>query len=183
CPPVDDIRSADIESCRKQQITTEEEFAQLKPDIVVIGAAWFRFNHIERLSETLRFFRRIGVHRIVVLGAVPLWPKPPQSLLYWAMRSDSQHSIPHRLSVFNPLSFENDKAVKTISENLGARFISTRDILCNEQGCLVRLGDTARDIIQPDALHLSVTGSRYLVSRIAEKIFDGPLALETSRQE
>ena len=95
------------------------------------------------------------------------------------MRSDSQRSIPHRLSVFKPVSFENDKAVKTISENLGAKFISTRDILCNERGCLVRLGDTARDIIQPDTLHLSVTGSRYLVSRIADKVFEGVSAPET----
>jgi hypothetical protein len=180
---VDDVRSTDIESCRKQQIATEEEFAQLKPDIVVIGAAWWRYKHIDRLSETLRFFQRIGVHRIVILGAVPFWPKFPQSLLYAAMRSDPRYSIPSRLSVFQPFSFKNDKALKTISENLGARFISTRDILCNEQGCLVRLGDRARDIIQPDTIHFSVAGSWYLISHIADKIFDGPLALETSRQE
>src|SRR5262249_31268491 len=89
------------------------------------------------------------------------------------MRSDFQRSIPHRLSVFKSVSFKNDKAVKTISENLGARFISTRDILCNEQGCLVRLGDTATEIVQPDTIHLSVAGSRYLVSHIAAEIFAG----------
>jgi peptidoglycan/LPS O-acetylase OafA/YrhL len=173
CPPVDDIRSAEIETCRKKQIAMEEEFAQLKPDIVVIGAAWWRYKHIERLSETLRFFQRIGVHRIVVLGAVPYWPRPPQSLLYVAMRSDPRYSIPSRLSVFHSYSFKNDKAVKAISESLGARFISTRDILCDEQGCLVRLGETASDIVQPDTIHLSVTGSRYLTSRIADEIFEG----------
>ena len=173
CPPVDDVRSTEIESCRKKQIAIEEEFAQLKPDIVVIGAAWWKYKHIERLSETLRFFQRIGVHRIVILGAVPYWPKSPQSLLFTAMRSDPRYSIPSRLSVFRSYSFKNDKALKTISENLGARFISTRNVLCDEQGCLVRLGDTARDIVQPDTIHLSVTGSRYLTSRIADEIFEG----------
>jgi peptidoglycan/LPS O-acetylase OafA/YrhL len=183
CPPVDDVRSSEVESCRRQQIATEEEFAHLKPDIVVIGAAWWRFEHIERLSETLRFFQRIGVHRIVILGAVPWWPKPPQWLLYSAMRLDPRHSIPSRLSVFYPASFKNDKAVETIAANLGARFISTRDILCNEQGCLVRSGDTARDIIQPDTIHLSVAGSWYLVSRVADEIFDGISTFETSQRQ
>jgi hypothetical protein len=87
-----------------------------------------KYKHIDRLSETLRFFQRIGVHRIVVLGSVPLWPNSMQSLLYTAMRLDSSHRVPDRLSVFYPNSFKNDPAVKTVAENLGATFISTRGI-------------------------------------------------------
>jgi peptidoglycan/LPS O-acetylase OafA/YrhL len=173
CPPVDDAKPREVENCRKEQIATEEEFAYLKPDIVLIGALWFKYKYIERLSKTLRFFQQIGVHRIVIVGTVPYWPKPPQSLLYTAMRLDPSHRIPHRLSVFYPDSFKADKEVKTIAENLGATFISTRDIFCNEQGCLVRSGDTARDIFQVDLTHFSAAGSWYLISHIADEIFDG----------
>ena len=181
CPPVGDIKSTEIDICRRQQIATEEEFTRLKPDIVVIGAYWFKYNHIERLSDTLKFFQRVGVHRIVVMGSVPLWPNHPQSLLYSAMRFDPSHRIPDRLSVFYPDSFKNDIAVKTIAANLGATFISLRDIFCNEQGCLVRSGNTASEIIQPDLTHFSAAGSWYLISRIADEIFDGISASETSR--
>jgi len=173
CPPVDDAKPREVENCSKEQIATEEEFAYLKPDIVVIGALWFKYKHIERLGKTLQFFQRIGVRRIVIVGTVPYWPKPPQSLMYTAMRLDSSHRIPHRLSVFYPDSFKADKEVKTITENLGAIFISTRDIFCNEQGCLVRSGDTARDIFQVDPSHFSAAGSWYLISNIADQIFDG----------
>jgi hypothetical protein len=34
-----------------------------------------------------------------------------------------------------------------------------------------------------DFSHFSTAGSWYLISRIADKIFDQPLALETSRQQ
>ena len=183
CPPVDDAKSTEVENCSRQQIATEEEFARLKPDVVVIGALWFKYKHIERLSKTLQFFQRIGVHRIVVMGTVPFWPKPPQSLLYTAMRLDSSHRIPDRLSVFYSDSFNADKEVEAITTNLGATFISTRDIFCNEQGCLVRSGDVARDIFQVDQTHFSAAGSWYLISHSAEKIFDGISTAKTSRQE
>jgi peptidoglycan/LPS O-acetylase OafA/YrhL len=183
CPPLDDVKSSEVEDCRKQLIATEEEFARLKPDIVVIGALWSRYKHIERLTERLQFLQRIGVQRIVILGAVPRWPDPPQALLYPAMRADPLNRIPYRLSVFYPWSFTFDQELKKIAANLGATFISTHDIFCNEQGCLVRSGDTAKDIFQVDVTHFSTAGSWYLISRIADKIFDGPLTLETSRQE
>jgi hypothetical protein len=61
CPPVGDIKSTEIEICRRQEIATEEEITRLKPDIVVIGAFWFKYKHIEPLSKTLKFFQRIAI--------------------------------------------------------------------------------------------------------------------------
>jgi hypothetical protein len=182
CPPVDDIKSSEVENCREQQIATEEEFARLRPDIVVIGALWSRYKHIERLSERLQFFQRIGVQRIVVLGAVPWWSEPPQVLLYKAMRVDPLHRIPYRLSVFYPQSFKFDIDLKTIAANLGATFISTHDIFCNEQGCLVRSGDAARDMFQVDFSHFSVAGSSYLISHVADEIFGGIATSNAGRE-
>jgi hypothetical protein len=176
CAPVGDIKPTDTDNCRRLQIATEEEFVRLKPDIVLIGAFWYQSAHIERLSETLRFFQRIGVRRIVVIGMVPFWREPTQVLLYKAMRADPLHRIPDRLSVFYPDNFRVDNELKTITANLSATFISARDIFCNEQGCLVRSGKTARDILQVDRGHFSASGSWYLISRIADEIFDGSVA-------
>jgi peptidoglycan/LPS O-acetylase OafA/YrhL len=180
CPPVNDIKSADVEKCRKLHTAIDEEFVLLKPDIVVIGAFWFMYNHVERLSETLRFFRRIGVQRIVVVGTVPYWPEPPQSLLYSAMWLDSLHRIPDRLSVFYPEGFKFDEQLKTIAAKLGATFISAHDVFCDERGCLVRSGDAAGDIFQVDRTHFTAAGSWYLISHIADEIFDGILTSKAS---
>jgi hypothetical protein len=176
CAPVGDIKPTDTDNCRRLQIATEEEFVRLKPDIVLIGAFWYQSAHIERLSETLRFFQRIGVRRIVVIGMVPFWREPTQVLLYKAMRADPLHRIPDRLSVFYPDNFRVDNELKTITANLSATFISARDIFCNEQGCFVRSGKTAKDILQVDRGHFSASGSWYLISRIADEIFDGSVA-------
>jgi hypothetical protein len=172
---VADIKPTDADKCRRLQIATEEEFIRLKPDIVVIGAFWNQYVHIERLSQTLRFFQRIGVRRTVVIGMAPFWREPTQVLLYKAMRADPLHRVPDRLSVFYPDSFRADNELKAVTANLGATFVSAHDIFCNEQGCLVRSGKTARDILQVDRGHFSAAGSWYLISRIADKIFDGPL--------
>ena len=56
CPPVDDDQSTDVETCLRRQVAMEEEFARLKPDIVVIGAFWFFYKHIEQLEQNAAFF-------------------------------------------------------------------------------------------------------------------------------
>ena len=173
CAPRSDFRPAGAEHCRGKRIAMEEELASLKPDIVVIGAFWYQYNNVEWLSETLRFLQRIGVRRIIVIGTTPLWPEPPQSLLYKAVRLDRSRRIPDHLSTFHPDSFKFDEELKTIAANLGASFISMHDIFCNELGCLVRSGDSARDILQVDLTHFSAAGSWYLISRVADEIFDG----------
>ena len=76
---------------------------ELGPDIVVVGALWTSYRHIEKIGEMLRFLQRIGVRRIVVIGEVPTWPLPLQQMLYRAYKADPLHKIPDRLS-----SFEKD---------------------------------------------------------------------------
>ncbi len=131
CRPVDDIKPVLVEDCRKQQAAQAEELTKLKPDIVVIGAVWSWYQHVDRLGETLRFLKSIGVRRIVVLSAVPIWPQPPQSLMYVAMRSDPQHRVPDRLPTFWQYSFKYDSLVKSIAVDSGATFISLHDTFCN----------------------------------------------------
>ena len=52
----------------------------------------------------------------------------------------------------------------------GAEFISASDALCNADGCLTRIGDTARDISASDQVHLTEKGSVFLVQAIIDKV-------------
>jgi peptidoglycan/LPS O-acetylase OafA/YrhL len=173
CAPLEDIKSSDEEKCRKVAAENESLFAQLKPDIAVIAAAWRQYKHVERISETLRGFQRIGIRRIVVIGSVPAWPQPPQMMLYKAYRADPLRGIPERLFGFDTQIRMVDRQLRQITSSLGGgSYISAYDALCNENGCLVRLGDTARDIVQVDLTHFSAAGSWFFVSHIADQIFD-----------
>jgi len=46
----------------------------------------------------------------------------------------------------------------------------------------VRSGDTARDIFQVDLTHFSAAGSWYLISHIADEIFNGISKSEAARK-
>jgi peptidoglycan/LPS O-acetylase OafA/YrhL len=171
CAPVADIKPADEEKCRRFKPLIEQEFARLKPDIVMVAALWLQYGHIERIAETLKFFKQIGIRRIIVIGEVPYWPSAPQKMLIAAYLSDSLHRIPKRLLGFNQEALKIDRRLKEIAEGLGVTFISASTTLCDESGCLIRVGDNATDIVQADASHFSAIGSWYFIQHIASHIF------------
>jgi hypothetical protein len=171
-PIVAEVKHGDDETCRAMMAAERKYFEELKPDIVVLAGYWLRYKQIDRLSEIVRFFQEIGVPGIVVIGSVPMWFQFPQLTLYRAYISDPLHRIPVRLSGFAKETFEIDRRLKEITTRLGVRYISAYDVLCNEDGCLARLGDAAEDIVQFDMTHLTPAGSWYFVSHIADQIFD-----------
>ena len=72
----------------------------------------------------------------------------------------------------DPLTLEVNQQLSQIASSLGAIYISSYDVFCNGPGCLVRLGNTQKDIVQVDLTHFSAAGSWFLISRIANQIFD-----------
>ena len=122
CSPLGDIKPRNEEKCRDRRVSNEKLFAQLKPDIVVMAACWREY-HIEKLPEILRYFQRIGVRRIVLIGSVPLWPQPPQMMLYKAYRSDPR--IGYRTT--GRLRYDTlaaDEQLHKIASELGVDFVS-----------------------------------------------------------
>jgi peptidoglycan/LPS O-acetylase OafA/YrhL len=171
-PMVAEVNRADEETCRRSIAAEHQYFEQLRPDIVVIAGFWLRYKQIDRLAELLQFFQQIGIPRIVVIGSVPLWRNPPAMLLYRAYKADPLHKVPERLSGFDKETTDIDRQLGNITSKFGVRLVLPFDTLCNSDGCLARLGYTARDIIQFDQTHLTTVGSRYFLSRVAYQIFD-----------
>jgi hypothetical protein len=52
----------------------------------------------------------------------------------------------------------------------GAEYISAWDAMCNTDGCLTRIGDTAGDISISDQVHLTEKGSVFLVHAIIDRL-------------
>lgn len=172
CSPMGVVKPVDPESCRKLAADNEQEFARLKPDIVLISAFWWQYPHLDGIAETVRLLQRIGIGKIVVMGSAPFWPQPPQVLLYKAYRSDPRHQVPDRLTGFNRGTRDVDRRLQKIASDLGVTFVSLYDVLCNDSGCLARLGDGAKDIVQPDLTHFSAEGSSYVISHVADRILN-----------
>jgi peptidoglycan/LPS O-acetylase OafA/YrhL len=172
CAPIGHAKPGDDETCRKLTAANESAFEKLRPDIVVIAGFWYSYRHVDKLRETLQYFQRIGVPRIVVMGGVPYWPRSPQLMLYRAYAADPLHRIPDRLFGFATQTLEIDRQVKEIASSIGVYFISAFDIFCDENGCLARVGNSAKDIVQVDRGHLSAAGSWFLISHVAQQILN-----------
>jgi hypothetical protein len=170
CGPDGYKKPVDPEDCLKSIEDIKTKFSLLKPDILLIARAWPGYNHVENISETIRFFQSIGVRKIILIGMVPYWREPPQILLYKSYLADPMHPIPDRL--FGPKALEVDARLKDIAADLGVEYVSAYNVFCNENGCLVRLGSDAKDIFQIDRGHFSAAGSSFFVSHIANRIFD-----------
>jgi hypothetical protein len=63
----------------------------------------------------------------------------------------------------------------------GAEFISVRDALCNAQGCLARIGDSAGDISASDEIHLTEKGSAFLIESIIDRLLGGQASASKPR--
>jgi hypothetical protein len=43
--------------------------------------------------------------------------------------------------------------------------------MCNEEGCVTRVGDGPADIVARDGTHLTIAGSVYLIDRFPSALF------------
>ena len=45
--------------------------------------------------------------------------------------------------------------------------------MCNADGCLTRIGDSAADISASDQVHLTEKGSEYLINSVIDRVLGG----------
>ena len=142
---------------------------EIRPDIVVLHGAWEA--HLDKVAATVGALRAQTGARVVVLGSVPWWKRglPNEVLRYFMLQREL---IPERSDRAEP-----DRAAAALREKLvpaGAEFISAWDALCNAQGGLARVGDSAADISASDQIHLTEKGSVYLIESVIDRLLGAP---------
>jgi SGNH domain (fused to AT3 domains) len=143
---------------------------ELKPDVVLLHGTWEL--HLDNVAATVTALKQIGA-RVVVLGPGPFWRRGLQNEM--VRHYMLQHSLlPARLAdvAVSDVGYDNRMREKLLP--LGAEFISAREVLCNADGCLTRLGDAATDIIAFDQVHLTEKGSEFLIGTIIDRVLAPP---------
>jgi hypothetical protein len=166
CPPLLGLEMSSRPHCKSINDRVFSEIASLKPDTVVLAAAWPQYSFwADYLALTVERLRQVGVRRIDLVGPVPDWYENVPTLLFKAIKSDPVHRVPTRLTTgLKPDFFTVDKAMRAYAAKNSISYVSPTTILCNQDGCLTRLSDTNTSVVQLDRNHLTVSGSRYLVS-------------------
>ena len=132
--------------------------AQTPPDVVLLHASWIAA--LDELRPSVEALRSLGVKHIIVLGRVPAWSDGlPGAIAVYYRRTGSL--LPERTPLFVD---EQNEYMKDVSAALGVEYISARRVFCDASGCLNRIGN---ELLVSDGLHLTPTGSKYLIENIA----------------
>jgi peptidoglycan/LPS O-acetylase OafA/YrhL len=168
CIPALNTEVAGTPNCRAINDKVLSLARDLKPDIVLLHSTWDRY--LDGVAATVTALRQETNARIVVLGSVPWWKRglPNEVLRYFMLH--------HRLIPERSASAQADGSGPKLREKLvplGAEFISVWDVMCNADGCLTRIGNTAADISATDQVHLTEKGSEFLISATIDRILGG----------
>ena len=165
CPPLLVRTDSMTEFCLEQNRKIVDLIRASAPDMVLLHAIWDVNDKVENLKPTVEALRAQNIARIVILGPVPVWIGGLPAVVSTYYRRSGE-MIPERTWQYvDPRS--GDSNMRKIASELGVDYISSREALCNRLGCLTRIGESlaARDI-----LHLTPTGSRFLIDSIAPEL-------------
>jgi SGNH domain (fused to AT3 domains) len=132
------------------------------------------------VDETIKALQQQTSARIIVLGSVPWWKRglPNEVLRYFMLH--------HRLIPERSDRAEADSSGPRLRAKLvplGAEFISVWDTMCNADGCLARIGDTAKDISASDQVHLTEKASVFLIQSIIDRVLQGSASPSTNESQ
>jgi peptidoglycan/LPS O-acetylase OafA/YrhL len=169
CIPALNADIASTPNCRAINDKVLALARQVRPDIVLLHGTWSE--HLDHVAETVVALKQQTGARVIVLGAVPAWRRGlPSEVLHYFMLH--RRLIPLRSRDSAPSDIY-DAVMRARLVPLGAEFISASDVFCNEDGCLTRIGDTARDITVSDQVHLTEKGSVFLIQSIIDQVLGG----------
>ena len=176
CPPLlDDMNMTDRSKNSSEgegdrcRYINEGVFSLIKmtvPSRVVVHANWTNYD-LTKLDQTIDFLKKIGIKNIDLIGPVPLWRSEGlPRLLYLHYEKFIPHVIPYKMDYgLDPIFLTVDASMRQKALDLGINYISPKSYLCDQDGCITRLGDTSASIIAFDKSHLTKSGSQFLVAK------------------
>jgi SGNH domain (fused to AT3 domains) len=169
CPPALNADIAGTPNCRAINDRILAIAQKIDPDIVLLHGV--TDSHLDNVGETVAALKKLTKARVVVLGPVPTWRRglPNEVLRYFMLH---HRLIPARSDGAVSSNWP-DRLLRAKVVPLGAEFISVWDALCNADGCLTRIGDSAGDISASDQVHLTEKGSVFLVQAIIDDVLGG----------
>ncbi|EEI8938113.1 acyltransferase, partial [Salmonella enterica subsp. enterica serovar Reading] len=172
----DDLQR-DVSSINSDRI---KEIGMVKPEIVLLTWSVRGSNGvhdkklaIEALSLTIKKIKKASPQsRLIVVGPVPEWNA---NLVKVISNYTSEFKKTPPIYMSYGLNDEIKGWDKYFDENvpkLGAEYISAYRALCNESGCLTRVGDGPDFVTAVDWGHLTKPGSDFLFEKIGKYIIN-----------
>jgi len=175
CPPLLGFVLPVRAFCKGNNDYVIQQIAKLRPDVVVLHGTWLNAQaDIEKgVAETVRQLKELQIRKIVFLGPPPRW----NGIGLSANVVDYYYShgfkiIPARTK-YRLVEEDVDEKMHEIAVKNGIQYISVQKILCNADGCLVRIGPDGLDLTAFDPAHVTLPGAIYVTRRILPELLEG----------
>jgi SGNH domain (fused to AT3 domains) len=180
CPPLLAVENTKVNYCREQNARVLEAIKTEKYDQVVLVARWDHWTYqsdryILSISQTIDHLKGLGVKQVFVIGPPPEWhPGLQDVLVTQALRDKFAHRLASRISEGVTTSSALDKQLNQLTLEKGISYISLLNILCNQDGCLTKVGDEPEDLIGYDDGHFSRKGGEFVAKQFPVDFFKNP---------
>jgi peptidoglycan/LPS O-acetylase OafA/YrhL len=178
CPPLIGFLQTDRRFCTSINDFVIKKIADLKPDVVILHSTWSYGGPNELnagLQETARQLKGLKIRKIVLLGPVASWKGDGLSANVLDYFYESGHSlIPPRTTYRSNEEWTRalEDFLQKRAQELDIEYISARNIMCNDDGCLARIGDHGSDLTAFDNGHLTLPGALFVSDAILGRLLD-----------
>ena len=176
CPPILDVHTY-VAHCATHNSRVLKIIQNEYYDQIVLIARWDHWSyqsneHIANIEKTIDQLKLIGTKQIYIIGPPPEWhPGLQDVLLKHAMRDKLGHRLAERLTEGVTTSPLLDQQLQQLASKKKVQYISLLKILCNEEGCLTKLGDEPEDLMGYDDGHLSRKGGAFVAQQFPVEFF------------
>lgn len=180
CKPLIGKYVADEEFCKGINDKNLALIEIIKPELVLLHANWSDINDLTDLEITISSLKKVGIKNIVLLGPEPAWKEELPRIIFSYYRKEHQRP-PLRMKENNAAIVHMlDLSMSDFANLHNVRYISSLDILCNQDGCLTRTDANSMDIMTMDSSHLTPQGACYQARFILIDLFKPTLPLNDS---
>ena len=174
CPPVLDFLPRANSSCIPFNEFVLEQVKKAKPDTVVLIANWALYDGFkdwhylgnDKIVSTINRLRDVGVHQVILMGNFPVFEFGLPKIGAHVFKPGMENRTYLR---FDFTSARADKRIGSLAKELGVKFISPIDALCNQQGCLISTSESEFIPFAYDVSHLSFPGSKYFINQFINR--------------
>jgi peptidoglycan/LPS O-acetylase OafA/YrhL len=175
CPPLMGFVLPVRPFCKENNDFVMQQIAKLRPDVVVLHGTWLNAQaDIEKgVAETVRQLKALQIRKIVFLGPPPRWNGIGLSANVVDYYYEHGLKIIPSRTKYRLVEEDVDEQMRQIAVKNDIPYISIQKILCNADGCLVRIGPNGQELTAFDPGHVTLPGAIYVTRQILPELLQG----------
>src|SRR3569833_1673173 len=171
CAPLIGYVNPERRFCKPSNDYTLQKIRELRPDVVVFFSTWSYGEPDLRggLHRTIPLIRPF-TKKVVLLGPPATWLGEGLSgnVLDNKNESNNKSILPERTWYRSNDKWTHaiEQILQSESTNVGIDYISIRGLMCNDEGCLARIGPNGAELTAFDSGHFTHAGSIFMAGQV-----------------